>query len=328
MEKLAFHSWCNKFILFRHKLSKYFVVAFYLFISTTIIFRITSQTYGVNDDVIIQDWLSGQYTGTPELMIRGSATPRITFGFIVSNLYDFIPNLNWFSIILLTTVLFSWYLLGILAFRSKNILSIFVYFLISFLHLLWYIPSPTYTASAVILSFSTLIYLARKLSEKGVRFVQLFDWGWDVHGNSTDTSLEIGLVNKCKQIDKAITALILDLKQRGLLEETLIVWGSEFGRTPMQENRNGLEMPFKGRDHHADAFTIWMCGGGAKAGTTYGETDEIGFYPVDGKVSVYDVQATILHLLGFNHETFTYPFQGRPFRLTDVEGTVIKPILS
>ena len=112
------------------------------------------------------------------------------------------------------------------------------------------------------------------------------------------------------------------------MEETLIVWGSEFGRTPMQENRNGLEMPFKGRDHHADAFTIWMCGGGAKAGTTYGETDEIGFYPVDGKVSVYDVQATILHLLGFNHETFTYPFQGRPFRLTDVEGTVIKPILS
>ena len=170
MEKLAFHSWCNKFILFRHKLSKYFVVAFYLFISTTIIFRITSQTYGVNDDVIIQDWLSGQYTGTPELMIRGSATPRITFGFIVSNLYDFIPNLNWFSIILLTTVLFSWYLLGILAFRSKNILSIFVYFLISFLHLLWYIPSPTYTASAVILSFSTLIYLARKLSERNINY--------------------------------------------------------------------------------------------------------------------------------------------------------------
>jgi hypothetical protein len=177
-------------------------------------------------------------------------------------------------------------------------------------------------------SFANNVLLARKLVEKGVRFVQLFDWGWDVHGNSTDTSLEIGLVNKCKQIDKAITALILDLKQRGLLEETLIVWGSEFGRTPMQENRNGLEMPFKGRDHHADAFTIWMCGGGAKAGTTYGETDEIGFYPVDGKVSVYDVQATILHLLGFNHETFTYPFQGRPFRLIDVEGTVIKPILS
>ncbi len=177
-------------------------------------------------------------------------------------------------------------------------------------------------------SFANNVLLARKLVEKGVRFVQLFDWGWDVHGNSTDTSLEIGLVNKCKQIDKAITALILDLKQRGLLEETLIAWGSEFGRTPMQENRNGLEMPFKGRDHHADAFTIWMCGGGAKAGTTYGETDEIGFYPVDGKVSVYDVQATILHLLGFNHETFTYPFQGRPFRLTDVEGTVIKPILS
>ena len=100
-------------------------------------------------------------------------------------------------------------------------------------------------------SFANNVLLARKLGEKGVRFVQLFDWGWDVHGNSTDTSLEIGLVNKCNQIDKAITALILDLKQRGLLEETLIVWGSEFGRTPMQENRIGLEIPFKGRTNSA-----------------------------------------------------------------------------
>jgi len=120
----------------------------------------------------------------------------------------------------------------------------------------------------------------------------------------------------------------LDLKQRGLLEETLIVWGSEFGRTPMQENRNGLIMPFKGRDHHADAFTMWMCGGGSRQGVTYGATDEIGFHGVEGKVSVYDVQATILHLLGFDHETFTYPFQGRPFRLTDVAGSVIRPIIA
>jgi len=177
-------------------------------------------------------------------------------------------------------------------------------------------------------SFANNVLLARKLVEKGVRFVQLFDWGWDVHGNSTDTSLEIGLVNKCREVDRAITALVLDLKQRGLLEETLIVWGSEFGRTPMQENRNGLIMPFKGRDHHADAFTMWMCGGGSRQGVTYGATDEIGFHGVEGKVSVYDVQATILHLLGFDHETFTYPFQGRPFRLTDVAGSVIRPIIA
>ena len=177
-------------------------------------------------------------------------------------------------------------------------------------------------------SFANNVLLARKLVEKGVRFVQLFDWGWDVHGNSPDTALEIGLVNKCRQVDKAITALILDLKQRGLLEETLVVWGSEFGRTPMQENRNGLAMPYKGRDHHADAFTIWMCGGGIKQGVSYGETDEIGFYPVSGKVSVYDVQATILNRLGFDHERFTYPFQGRQFRLTDVSGQVIEPVIA
>jgi uncharacterized protein (DUF1501 family) len=176
-------------------------------------------------------------------------------------------------------------------------------------------------------SFANNILLARKLVEKGVRFVQLYDWGWDTHGNVAEGSVDIGLVNKCRQIDKAISALILDLKQRGLLDETLIVWGSEFGRTPMQENRNGLELPFKGRDHHADAFTIWMCGGGIKKGVTYGETDEIGFSPVSGKTSVFDVQATILNQLGFDHEKFTYSFQGRPFRLTDVEGEVIKAIV-
>lgn len=177
-------------------------------------------------------------------------------------------------------------------------------------------------------SFANNALLARKLVEKGVRFVQLFDWGWDVHGNSPDTALEIGLHNKCRQVDRAVTALILDLKQRGLLDETLVVWGSEFGRTPMQENRNGITMPYKGRDHHADAFTIWMCGGGAKGGTTYGETDDIGFYPVAGKTSVYDVQATILKLLGFDHERLTYPFQGRQFRLTDVSGTPVDAIIS
>ena len=129
-------------------------------------------------------------------------------------------------------------------------------------------------------------------------------------------------------MDKAVTALLLDLKQRGLLDETLVVWGGEFGRTPMLENRNGVTLPFKGRDHHTDAFTIWMAGGGIKGGISHGETDEIGFNPVSGKVSVYDVQATIMNQLGFNHEQFTYPFQGRPFRLTDVSGSVIREIVS
>jgi uncharacterized protein (DUF1501 family) len=171
------------------------------------------------------------------------------------------------------------------------------------------------------------VLLARKLVEKGVRFVQLFDWGWDTHGTGADLSIDIGLVNKCRLTDKAITALILDLKQRGLLEETLIVWGGEFGRTPMMENRNGVKMPFLGRDHHTDAFTIWMAGGGIKGGVSHGETDEVGYNAVSGKTSVYDVQATILNQLGFDHENFTYDFQGRAFRLTDVSGSVIKEIV-
>src|SRR5690606_27632510 len=106
--------------------------------------------------------------------------------------------------------------------------------------------------------FANNVLLARKLVEKGVRFVQLFDWGWDSHGTTADFSVDVGLVNKCRQTDKAVTALILDLKQRGLLDETLIVWGGEFGRTPMMDTRNGITPPFKGRDHHTDAFTIWM----------------------------------------------------------------------
>jgi hypothetical protein len=163
--------------------------------------------------------------------------------------------------------------------------------------------------------FANNALLARKLVEKGVRFVQLFDWGWDTHGDGAGTAVDIGLVNKCRQIDKATTALILDLKQRGLLEETLVVWGGEFGRTPMRENREGKTMPFKGRDHHADAFT-------------YGETDEIGYSIVKGKVEPFDVQATILNRLGFDHEKLLYTFQGRPFRLTDVSGHVIEDIIT
>ena len=156
-----------------------------------------------------------------------------------------------------------------------------------------------------------------------MRYVQLFDWGWDSHGTDADNALDIGLRNKCREIDRPMTALLLDLKQRGLLDQTLVVWGSEFGRTPMQENREGKQMPFYGRDHHLESFTMWMAGGGIKQGTTWGETDEIGYYPVQGKVSLHDVQATILNQLGLNHEALTYEFQGRPFRLTDVYGKVI-----
>jgi hypothetical protein len=176
--------------------------------------------------------------------------------------------------------------------------------------------------------FANNVLLARKLVEKGVRFVQLFDWGWDAHGDSAGNAVDIGLVNKCRQVDKPITALLMDLKQRGLLDETLVVWGTEFGRTPMQENRDGKTMAFKGRDHHGDAFTIWMAGGGVKGGVTYGETDEIGYSIVSGKTEAFDIQATILNQLGFNHEQFTYEFQGRPFRLTDVGGKVIQDILT
>ncbi len=177
-------------------------------------------------------------------------------------------------------------------------------------------------------SFANNCLLARKLVEQGVRFVQLFDWGWDSHGAAESESLDYGFLNKCASVDRAMTALILDLKQRGLLDETLVVWGGEFGRTPMQENRDGKKMEFLGRDHHTEAFTMWMAGGGIKRGVTWGETDEIGYYPVSGKVSLHDVQATILNQMGFDHEKMTYQFQGRPFRLTDVSGKVINEILA
>lgn len=177
-------------------------------------------------------------------------------------------------------------------------------------------------------SFANNCLLARKLVEQGVRFVQLYDWGWDSHGTDESLAIDFGLRNKCREIDRATTALILDLKQRGLLDETLVVWGGEFGRTPMQENRENKTNPFLGRDHHVEAFTIFMAGGGVRPGTTYGETDEIGYYPIQGKVSVHDVQATILNQLGLNHEQLTYEFQGRQFRLTDVSGKIINQIIS
>ena len=178
-------------------------------------------------------------------------------------------------------------------------------------------------------SFANNCLLARKLVEQGVRFVQLFDWGWDAHGTDASTSLgEPGLREKCRQIDRATTALLIDLEQRGLLEETLVVWGGEFGRTPMQENRDGKLNPFKGRDHHTEAFTVWMAGGGIKGGVSYGETDEIGYYGIRERTHIHDLQATILHLLGLDHERLTFPFQGRDYRLTDVHGHVVRDILA
>lgn len=176
--------------------------------------------------------------------------------------------------------------------------------------------------------YANNVLLARKLVEKGVRFVQLFDWGWDSHGTDSNLAIDVGFINKCRQVDKATTALLLDLKQRGLLEDTLVVWGGEFGRTPMMENRDGKQNPFKGRDHHVEAFTIWMAGGGIKKATSYGETDEIGYSAISGKTTAFDIQATILNQLGFDHEKFTYQFQGRPFRLTDVHGRVIEEIIA
>lgn len=178
-------------------------------------------------------------------------------------------------------------------------------------------------------NFANNCLLARKLIEKGVRVVQLFDRRWDSHGTDAGGGVDIGLRRNVEYIDKPLTALISDLAQRGLLDETLIVWGGEFGRTPMMENRAGdNNTPFKGRDHHVDAFTMFMAGAGLKKGYSHGETDEIGYYGINGKTHIHDLQATILHLMGFNHEQFTFPFQGRNFRLTDVSGKVIKEVLA
>ena len=177
-------------------------------------------------------------------------------------------------------------------------------------------------------SFANNCLLARRLVEEGVRFVQLFHWGWDTHGTDAELSLNDGFKTRCRETDQPVAALINDLKQRGLLDETLIVWGGEFGRTPMQENRDGVVNPFKGRDHHVDAFTVFMAGGGFKKGYTHGETDPLGYYATKDKVHVHDLQATILNQLGLDHTKLTYPFQGRNFRLTDVHGKVIKKMLA
>ena len=174
-------------------------------------------------------------------------------------------------------------------------------------------------------SFANNCLLARRLVENGVRFVQLYDWGWDGHGTGPNDDLLHQLPKKCRQTDRPIAALLRDLRQRGLLDETLVIWGGEFGRTPMNEERNGSK--YHGRDHHRHCFTMWMAGGGVKPGAIVGETDELGYYIAERPVHVHDLQATILHLLGIDHERLVYPFQGREFRLTDVAGHVVPELL-
>ena len=176
-------------------------------------------------------------------------------------------------------------------------------------------------------SFANNCLLARRLVESGVRFVQLFDWGWDFHGTGEGTGLTGGLTEKCASMDKPVSALIKDLKNRGLLDETLIVWGGEFGRTPFREGRTA-KSKILGRDHYPDCNPMWMAGGGVQGGMSYGRTDELGFSIAENPVHIHDLQATIMHLLGFDHEKLTYRFQGRDYRLTDVHGQVIKPILA
>ena len=174
-------------------------------------------------------------------------------------------------------------------------------------------------------SFANNCLLARRLVERGVRFVQLYDQGWDHHGSIIDR-----LPKKCRQVDKPMAALVKDLQSRGLLEETLVVWGGEFGRTPMLQgkNNNGQVQKKAGRDHHKDAFCVWMAGGGVRPGTVYGRTDELGYHIVEDPMHVNDFHATILHLLGIDHERLTFKIQGRQFRLTDVAGKVAEKLLA
>ncbi len=166
-------------------------------------------------------------------------------------------------------------------------------------------------------SFANDVLLARRMVERGVRFVQIYHEAWDQHGNLTKD-----IAINCKETDQACAALILDLKQRGMLDDTLVIWGGEFGRTPMVQGGDD------GRDHHPNVFTMWLAGGGTKPGLTFGESDELGFNVVKDKVHVHDLHATILHLLGFDHTKLTYKFQGRNFRLTDVHGTVVNELLA
>ncbi len=171
-------------------------------------------------------------------------------------------------------------------------------------------------------SFARACLLARRMVERGVRFVNIYHEGWDAH-----TDVEGNVRSNCAATDQASAALVRDLKQRGLLESTLVIWGGEFGRTPMVESNTALGRSL-GRDHHPQAFTIWLAGGGVKPGLTWGATDELGFHVEENPVHIHDLQATILHLLGLDHERLTYHYQGRDFRLTDVYGEVVSGILA
>ncbi|MEX0867877.1 MAG: DUF1501 domain-containing protein [Pirellulales bacterium] len=176
-------------------------------------------------------------------------------------------------------------------------------------------------------SFANNCLLARRLVEQGVRYVQLFDWGWDFHGTNPKEDLRDGLTRKTATVDQSIVALLKDLKQRGLLDDTLLVFSGEFGRTPFREGRTSGGNVL-GRDHYPDCYTMFMAGGGVKPGLDYGTTDELGFSVAENKVHVHDLQATLLHLLGFDHEKLSYFYQGRDFRLTDVHGNVVKDLLA
>jgi uncharacterized protein (DUF1501 family) len=166
-------------------------------------------------------------------------------------------------------------------------------------------------------TYANSCLLARRLVERGVRFVQIFHEAWDHHGGLTQ-----GLKDQCAKTDRASAALVKDLNQRGLLDDTLVIWGGEFGRTPLVQGGND------GRDHHPKAFTMWLAGGGIKPGLTLGETDEFGFNATTDKVHVHDLHATLLHLLGFDHTKLTYRFQGRDFRLTDVSGEIVTKLIA
>jgi hypothetical protein len=175
-------------------------------------------------------------------------------------------------------------------------------------------------------SFANNALLARRLLERGTRFVQLFHWGWDSHGTNPGDDLMTSLPKRCQETDRASAALVKDLKERGMLDDTLIIWGGEFGRTPMNEERNGSKL--LGRDHHPHCFSLWMAGGGVKKGFVFGETDELGYHVAKDPVHVHDLQATILHCFGLDHTKLTYRFQGRDYRLTDVHGEVVKGMLA
>jgi len=177
-------------------------------------------------------------------------------------------------------------------------------------------------------SFANNCLLARRLAERGVRFIQLFDWGWDSHGAAEGEALDRGFRDKCRQIDQPMAALLKDLKQRGMLDDTLVVWTGEFGRTPMRENRGGVRMRHVGRDHNPNAFTLWMAGGGVRPGFTFGETDPLGYSAAENPVPVRDFHATMLRLLGFDHRSLVYPYQGMDRKLTGFKSArVVRELL-